>query len=54
MKVALSQAGHLGDDIQIFMDAQHGFFADYRPSYNEADAKDAWKQMLAWFKKNVR
>jgi carboxymethylenebutenolidase len=53
MKVALSQAGHLGDDIQIFMDAQHGFFADYRPSYNEADAKDAWKQMLAWFKKRV-
>jgi carboxymethylenebutenolidase len=54
MKAALAQAGHRSDQIEVFMDAQHGFFADYRPSYNEADAKDAWKQMLGWFKKNVR
>jgi dienelactone hydrolase len=28
----------------------HGFLADYRPSYNAADAKDGWARMLAWFK----
>ena len=31
--------------------AWHEFFADYRPSYVEADAKDAWQKTLAWFKK---
>jgi carboxymethylenebutenolidase len=34
------------------MDAEHGFFADYRPSYNEADAKLAWAKTLAWFKQH--
>ena len=34
----------------VYPDAQHGFLADYRPSYNAADAKDAWARMLAWFK----
>ena len=38
--------------IIVYPDAQHGFNADYRPSYNEADAKDAWRRMLDWFKKN--
>ncbi len=51
MRVALAQAGNRDCKLEVFMDAQHGFFADYRPSYNEADAKDAWKQMLAWMKK---
>jgi carboxymethylenebutenolidase len=37
---------------KVYPDAQHGFNADYRPSYNAADAKDAWQQMLAWFKQN--
>jgi carboxymethylenebutenolidase len=52
MRVALAKAGNRDSKIVVFMDAQHGFMADYRPSYNEADAKDAWKQLLAWFKKN--
>ena len=34
----------------VYPDAQHGFLADYRPSYNAADAKDGWARMLAWFK----
>lgn len=38
-------------EIVVFPDAQHGFHADYRPSYNEKDATEGWKQMLAWFKK---
>jgi carboxymethylenebutenolidase len=39
-------------EIVLYPDAQHGFNADYRPSYNKADAADAWAKMLAWFKKN--
>jgi carboxymethylenebutenolidase len=38
-------------EFKIYSDAAHGFNADYRPSYNAADAKDAWGRMLAWFKK---
>jgi carboxymethylenebutenolidase len=37
-------------EIVIYPDAPHGFHADYRPSYREADAKDAWNRMLAWFR----
>ena len=38
-------------EVKIYPDAQHGFNADYRPSYNADAAKDAWAMMLAWFKK---
>lgn len=51
MKAALAAAGKSKSKIEIFMDAQHGFFADYRPSYNEKDAKQGWAEMLAWFRK---
>jgi carboxymethylenebutenolidase len=37
-------------EIVVYPDAGHGFHADYRPSYNAADAADGWKRMLAWFK----
>ena len=30
----------------------HAFNADYRPSYRKEAADDAWKRMLAWFKKH--
>lgn len=35
----------------VYPDAPHGFDADYRPSYREADAKDGWRRMLSWFQK---
>lgn len=38
-------------DINIYPAAQHGFNADYRPSYKKDDAMDAWAKMLAHFKK---
>jgi carboxymethylenebutenolidase len=38
--------------IIVYPDAQHGFNADYRPSYNAADAQDGWQRMLAWFRAN--
>jgi len=38
-------------EIVVYPDAGHGFNADYRPSYNEADAKAAFARLLAWFQK---
>ncbi len=38
-------------EIVIYPDAPHGFHADYRPSYREADAKNGWQRALAWFKR---
>jgi carboxymethylenebutenolidase len=52
MKKALTDAGNTKSRIDVFPDAEHGFNADYRPSYNEKDAKDGWARMLAWFKAN--
>ena len=37
-------------EIKIYAGAQHGFNADYRPSYNAEAAKDGWAKMMAWFK----
>jgi carboxymethylenebutenolidase len=34
----------------VYPDAPHAFFADYRPSYRPADAKDGWQRCLAWFR----
>jgi carboxymethylenebutenolidase len=52
MRAALAKADNTASRIDVFPDAQHGFNADYRDSYNEKDAKDAWARMLAWFKAN--
>ena len=48
MRAAMKRAGKAGDLI-FYPDAQHGFHADYRSSYNEADAKDGWSRLLAFF-----
>jgi carboxymethylenebutenolidase len=52
MRAALKAAGKTGSDIIVYPNAQHGFLADYRPSYSATDAADAWGKMLAFFKKN--
>jgi len=39
-------------EIMVFQGAQHGFHADYRPSYKKDAAEEAWGRMLAWFKAN--
>jgi carboxymethylenebutenolidase len=39
-------------EIVLYPNTPHGFNADYRPSYREEEAKDAWNRMLAWFRKN--
>ncbi len=50
MRAALKTAGN-PSEIIVYPDAPHGFNADYRPSYRESDAQDAWKRMLDWFKR---
>jgi carboxymethylenebutenolidase len=47
MRQALAAAGKTGTEIIIYEDAGHGFHADYRPSYNAADATDGWSRLLA-------
>jgi carboxymethylenebutenolidase len=49
MRTALAKAGKPAE-IKIYPDAEHGFHADYRPSYNAADAADGWRRMLSYFK----
>lgn len=39
-------------DIIVYPNAPHAFFADYRPSYREKEAKDGWKRLQAWFKQH--
>jgi carboxymethylenebutenolidase len=46
---AKAKAAHKTIEIVVYPDAPHGFHADYRPSYRQADAVDAWKRTLAWF-----
>ena len=41
-------------EVVIYPGAGHGFFADYRPSYNKAAADDAWKRCLALFDKTLK
>jgi carboxymethylenebutenolidase len=47
-----AKAKAAGKDVEIvvYADAGHGFHADYRPSYNAADAADGWQKALAWFR----
>lgn len=50
MRAALAAAGD-PSQINVYPDAPHGFNADYRPSYRQGPAEDAWKRMLDWFKR---
>jgi carboxymethylenebutenolidase len=45
------KSGKSKSQIIVYPNAPHAFFADYRPSYREKEAKEGWKQLLAWFKK---
>lgn len=49
MRKALA-AAHAPSELVVFPEAQHGFLADYRPSYDKAASEDGWKRLLAWFK----
>ncbi len=53
VQAAAAKARAAGQTVEIvyYPDANHGFHADYRPSYNEAAAKDGWAKAMAWFEK---
>ncbi len=53
MNAALKAAGK-PSTIRVYPTADHGFLADYRPSYNPVAAKDGWKRALVWFAKNMK
>ncbi len=50
MKAALG--ADTKSQFKVYPDSPHAFFADYRPSYREADAKDGWQRLQDWFKAN--
>lgn len=49
MRAALAQ-GTSGSEIVVIPEVQHGFHADYRPTYDEAAAREGWTRLLDWFK----
>ena len=49
MRAALATAGRTDSEIVVYPEAQHGFHADYRPSYDAAAAADAWRRMSELF-----
>ena len=51
MREALKAAGSKSEII-VYTEADHGFHADYRPSYNKEAAQDGWNKLREWFKKN--
>ena len=51
MREAL-KASNTHSEIIVYPDTPHAFHADYRPSYRQKEAEDAWARMQAWFKKN--
>jgi carboxymethylenebutenolidase len=48
LEAAFKAAGKTAEFV-LYPDAPHAFHADYRPSYRENAAKDAWARCLAWF-----
>lgn len=55
MRAALKKAGKSPPDlITVYDGADHGFMADYRPSYNPTAAKAAWDATLSWFGKYLK
>ncbi len=51
MGAALKAAGSRSE-VRIYPEADHGFLADYRPSFNPAAAADAWPKALAWLQQH--
>ena len=51
MRTAL-KAANSSSEIIVYPEADHGFHADYRPSFNKDAAQDGWKRLQDWFKKH--
>lgn len=53
MNTALKAAGQTDSTIILYEGAPHGFHADYRASYRQADAKDGWDRLLKHFSSHL-
>ena len=53
MEAVLKAVGKTAEFV-IYPGAPHAFFADYRPSYRDEAAKDAWGQCMGWFNKYLK
>jgi carboxymethylenebutenolidase len=51
MKAALAK-GNSKSEFVVYPNSGHAFHADYRPSFNELDAKDGWRRALDWFRRH--
>jgi carboxymethylenebutenolidase len=47
---SLLKSGQSKSEIVVYPEAPHAFFADYRPSYQETEAKEGWARLQEWFK----
>ncbi len=52
MNDTLRRLNRKGSELIVYPNAQHGFHADYRATYDEASARDGWQRMLAHFARN--
>lgn len=55
MREALKAANNKAakqSEIIVYPEADHGFHADYRPTYNKEAAQDGWRRLQEWFKKH--
>jgi carboxymethylenebutenolidase len=54
MRQALKAANNKAarqSEIIVYPEADHGFHADYRPTYHKESAQDGWRRLQEWFKK---
>lgn len=54
MRAELRRFNKADSEIVLYPDAQHGFHADYRESYDRAAAEDGWRRLLAHFERHLR
>lgn len=52
MRARLAEFRKRGSEIIVYPDAQHGFHADYRASYDATAAQDGWRRMIDFFHEN--
>lgn len=51
MQAALEKSGS-GSEIVVFPNVNHGFNADYRPTYNKTAAEYTWQLTRDWLKRH--
>lgn len=51
MRAAIQAAGK-PSEIHVYPEADHGFHADYRPTYHAASAEDGVRRLHEWFRKH--